>query len=354
MTSPSTLLDAFAGFRAELDSHHDRNERLVRFSRDVTAESKKLIFLLQRYNPCADAVRQGGDAETAQSSSGTGRLVHPANRKVLEQAENKADEITRLIIKTAQQERLGPEHAQQSGSSSNDVQTTNDWLPPAVLHVDRYERAFGQGLEEYIEAISFLHYLEHGAILPYSVLQERFRDLSSSGAGTTLLIPPHRYLLGLCDLSGELMRHATNAVGLGTSSTSEPGYVPTAPDAVVASVLSTIRALYAHLETFTPYISRGELNKKQAVTDQSARKIEQLLYSIKVREREYAGGDAGARNEMLRRALLSAAVPSSAAAPSAADDAGRVGGGNKRPRQGGHSGRRDGGGEDVHTNFDSD
>lgn len=32
----------FEGFRAELDEHHDRRERVVKASRDITAASKKL------------------------------------------------------------------------------------------------------------------------------------------------------------------------------------------------------------------------------------------------------------------------------------------------------------------------
>ena len=34
--------DMFEGFRDELDQHHDRRERLVKASRDVTAQSKKM------------------------------------------------------------------------------------------------------------------------------------------------------------------------------------------------------------------------------------------------------------------------------------------------------------------------
>jgi hypothetical protein len=34
--------DMFEGFRDELDEHHDRRERIVKASRDVTAQSKKM------------------------------------------------------------------------------------------------------------------------------------------------------------------------------------------------------------------------------------------------------------------------------------------------------------------------
>lgn len=32
----------FEGFRKELDEHHDRRERIVKASRDITASSKKM------------------------------------------------------------------------------------------------------------------------------------------------------------------------------------------------------------------------------------------------------------------------------------------------------------------------
>jgi hypothetical protein len=32
----------FEGFRDELDEHHDRRERIIKVSRDVTAQSKKM------------------------------------------------------------------------------------------------------------------------------------------------------------------------------------------------------------------------------------------------------------------------------------------------------------------------
>lgn len=39
-SSPYTPM--FEGFRKELDEHHDRRERIVKASRDITASSKKM------------------------------------------------------------------------------------------------------------------------------------------------------------------------------------------------------------------------------------------------------------------------------------------------------------------------
>jgi hypothetical protein len=38
----SPFVPMFEGFRKELDEHHDRRERVVKASRDITAASKKM------------------------------------------------------------------------------------------------------------------------------------------------------------------------------------------------------------------------------------------------------------------------------------------------------------------------
>jgi len=43
--SSSAFTSMFDNFRAELDSYHDRRERITKASRDITAASKKLYFL---------------------------------------------------------------------------------------------------------------------------------------------------------------------------------------------------------------------------------------------------------------------------------------------------------------------
>ena len=43
------VMQMFLGYREELDGRHDKHERLVKISRDITIESKRTIFLLQRH-----------------------------------------------------------------------------------------------------------------------------------------------------------------------------------------------------------------------------------------------------------------------------------------------------------------
>lgn len=44
----SVIIDS-AAFQLELDTRHDKYERLVKLSRDITIESKRTIFLLHRF-----------------------------------------------------------------------------------------------------------------------------------------------------------------------------------------------------------------------------------------------------------------------------------------------------------------
>lgn len=44
--STSPFMPMFEGFRAELDEHHDRRERIIKAGRDITAGSKKMYGIL--------------------------------------------------------------------------------------------------------------------------------------------------------------------------------------------------------------------------------------------------------------------------------------------------------------------
>jgi len=48
MTESPELNGIFTRIRDNLDAHYDRRERLIKISRDITAQSKKMIFALQR------------------------------------------------------------------------------------------------------------------------------------------------------------------------------------------------------------------------------------------------------------------------------------------------------------------
>ncbi|TWU76192.1 hypothetical protein ED733_003336 [Metarhizium rileyi] len=136
----------FENFRDELDEHYDRKERIVKASRDVTAQSKKIV----------KHINQGLSSST------------------------ETDMATRMAEITKHLESISP-----------DLQSVN-----------RYRYTFSlRCLEELVEALSFAHYLRHQKLI---TLEE---TAASTPGGITLT--PHDYLYGVFDLFGELMRFAT-------------------------------------------------------------------------------------------------------------------------------------------------
>ncbi|EPE08523.1 translin-associated factor [Ophiostoma piceae UAMH 11346] len=106
----------FEGFRDHMDAHHDRRERVVKASRDITALSKKVIFALQRV-----------------------RRIHPElPRDVESEIKTRLTEVSRLLA------GISPE-----------MQGINR---------GRYGRILF-GMEELMEALTFLHYLKYQTLL---------------------------------------------------------------------------------------------------------------------------------------------------------------------------------------------
>lgn len=155
----------------------------------------------------------------------------------------------------------------------------------------RYQRNVSPGLQEYIEALSFTHYLETGQLVSYNQVQQSLSDengvvrpalVEECVAPTNLQffpLPLEDYLLGLSDLTGELMRYAISAI-------SQRGGRTKAKDVCVfvracragrdgfhaAAPRKLNETCDPDFETFTPYYR--ELRKKQSVTSQSLQKIE--------------------------------------------------------------------------------
>ena len=165
----------------------------------------------------------------------------------------------------------------------------------------RYQRAISPGLQEYVEALSFAHYLTYDSLIAWKEVQDRLSDesgipvrclpflalhvsrvttcarivplclrqtatdkehvLSSHPDRTQYFpLPIEDYLLGVSDLTGELMRYAIAGIprkgGRATANT----------------VCTFVRQCKADFGTLTPH-SR-ELAKKQRVTVESLHKIE--------------------------------------------------------------------------------
>ncbi|XP_064913828.1 translin-associated protein X isoform X3 [Columba livia] len=70
---------SFKSFQLELDTRHDKYERLVKLSRDITIESKRTIFLLHRF------------------------ISAPNGEEILNESEVKLDAVRRKIKQVAQE-----------------------------------------------------------------------------------------------------------------------------------------------------------------------------------------------------------------------------------------------------------
>lgn len=121
-------------------------------SRDITNLAKKTIFLLHRLVQ-EDEGREADDVT--------------AGKKASQQAYTKLREIQDLYAK------LRPE-----------LQGDRFW---------RYQRQVSPGLQEYIEALSFAHYLEHGSLITFEEVQRTLMDSEGVEVCLIKIVRPSLY-----------------------------------------------------------------------------------------------------------------------------------------------------------------
>ncbi|XP_052767316.1 translin-associated protein X-like [Mya arenaria] len=247
-TSP--VIQMFRSFQQQLDSKHDKHERIVKLSRDITIESKRTIFMLHRFK----------DVTTSAS--------------LLEQAESKLVELEGSKFKQVAKE----------------IQGTDPFM---------FLRAYSAGLQEYIEALTFLFFLKNNHLISLEDVQKRLTftdtppvdDSQSEGASQapvetdstadqsnpselkalTVWVPTSEYVLGIADLTGEMMRRAINSVGDGDL---------TRPFEI-CTFLQEMESGYSGLTN-----CNREVNRKLTVLRQSLRKVENACYTLRVRGSE--------------------------------------------------------------------
>lgn len=232
----SLVIQQFRAYAAELDEKHDRYERIVKISRDVTIESKRIIFLLHRIS------------KTTEES-------------VLSETKLKLSNVEQTLFKAIACELDGQDMYQ-------------------------YLRAYRAGLEEYIEAVTFYQYLHSGEMQDWTKIEKTLvfatPDKSTSAEITEsthsvskplhVLVTPHEHILGIADLTGELMRKCINNVTTGD----------------IASCYQTcsfVRNIYKGFLQCTSN-SHKEMNRKLNTLRQSLHKMENVCYTITVRGSE--------------------------------------------------------------------
>lgn len=153
----------------------------------------------------------------------------------------------------------------------------------------RYNRQISPGCQEYLEAVLFEHYLTTASLMDYPLAIENVRQMSSANVdGETLHLDLtwEDYLLGLFDMTGELMRFAITAMAT-------KGALPAV--SVVEgdrNVLHDMRALRTALEALEfghgPFAK--DVSRKMQVMKDSVEKIEKTLYGLTVRGAERPKG----------------------------------------------------------------
>ncbi|KAF2625899.1 translin associated factor X [Macroventuria anomochaeta] len=261
----------FEGFRKELDEHHDRRERIIKASRDITASSKKIVRNVGQPVP---------------------PFVNKSNAQYWETIQK-----------------------QYSGIAS-DLQS---------LNAHRYAHNITGGNQEFIEALSFHHYLETQSLISYDEAKARIAMMSKDEAkdgdlqqeGSVVPLSPEDYILGICDMTGELMRFSVTSMATNgrlpagrakaTPTSKSPAATEDADRMDIDSqaltsgdsqkprtVLDDLRSIRLQLEMFeAPYGPKwvSELEtKKMPVMRECVDKVEKALYGLTVRGSERPKG----------------------------------------------------------------
>ncbi|KAJ1693354.1 hypothetical protein LUZ63_010052 [Rhynchospora breviuscula] len=224
MATGSAIKDAFAKHAEYLNNLNEKRERVVKASRDVTMNSKKVIFQVHRiskYN----------------------------KEEVLSKAEDDLAAVTNQFMAKLVKE----------------LQGTDFW---------KLRRAYTFGVQEYIEAATFCRFCKTGTLLNLSEINSSLLALCDKSI-EPLQINVLDYLLGVADLTGELMRLA-----IGRISDGEIEYAQ--------KICQFVRDLYRELIVIVPLMDdHVEMKKKMEVMLQSVTKIENACFSVHVRGSEY-------------------------------------------------------------------
>ncbi|KAJ3609851.1 hypothetical protein NHX12_021945 [Muraenolepis orangiensis] len=238
--SSSPVIAAFKVFQQELDTKHDKHERLVKISRDITIESKRTIFLLHRVTSVPDV------------------------ESILKESDVKLDVVRQKIAQIAEELR------------GEDIY--------------QFHRAFTAGIQEYVEAVSFQHYIRHRTLISLEEInaslvfpktetvdsKESTGDTPAAPAeaapALTFQVIPSDYLLGVADLTGELMRMCIGSVGNGDIDTPFQ----------LSQFLRQVHDGFSYIGNTGPY----EVSKKLHTLRQSLAKVEDACYALRVRGSE--------------------------------------------------------------------
>ncbi|KAI9680349.1 MAG: hypothetical protein M1829_001235 [Trizodia sp. TS-e1964] len=271
----SPFMAMFGNFREELDEHHDRRERVIKVSRDITALSKKMSSFLPPHSckPLTDCCIGSLPFKGEESLD-----ITPYTSQLTNQSLPRVRQLHQPLPKNIAAENVERLKTIDSlfQSISKDLQGINHW---------RYQRQISAGIQEFMEAIAFDFYLRNQTLVS---CQEGAAYLEKS-----VQLTEDDYLLGIFDLVGELMRFAiTSMATLGTV----PGSSLSASNAGqetsksnhrrARSMLEDLRSLRAFLESLDTNGSHSlnkEMEKKLDVMKACVEKVELAAYGMIIR-----------------------------------------------------------------------
>ncbi|VDM09955.1 unnamed protein product [Wuchereria bancrofti] len=220
----------FISYQKEMDERRDRYERIVKLSRDIIIECKRIIFQLHRIIIV--------DASTNKE-------------EVLNEADRRLKEVRNKMLRQMAKE---------------------------LYSLDQYYylKSYDWALEEYIEALAFYKFLMSSEVLLYSEVIDilQFADLDSEENKKFYIeLPETTYLMGLFDVGGELMRLAISEISSGNS------------DRAV-NIVNYMRSLHGCYEFLGNIMHTVEWTKKSQVFRDCLMKVENALYKWKIREND--------------------------------------------------------------------
>lgn len=221
----NVVIQMFRTFSIELDEKHDRYERIVKLSRDITIESKRIIFLLHNINT---------DIETKKNS-------------ILEEAKTRLTNLCSSNFKTIATELRGHD----------------GYL---------YHRAFTSGMQEFIEALCFYQFIKNDNIDTWMNINQYFQYEDEEQKQFDLLFSQYDFILGIADFTGELMRKCINTLGVGN----------VADCFKTCNFVRNINTGFLGLS----YSGNREISRKAYVLKQSLTKMELVCYNLQIRGSE--------------------------------------------------------------------
>lgn len=157
------------------------------------------------------------------------------------------------------------------------------------LNSFRYGRSITSGTQEYIEAISFEHYLATQSLITYEETVEKISALG--GPDAPIPVTEMDYILGIYDMTGELMKFAITAMAMTgevPTTAQKDGDMDISPRRNVLDDLRELRAYLQGLSVNSMYAK--DSSKKMEVMQASVQKVEMALYGLVVRGAERPKG----------------------------------------------------------------